>query len=401
MQPSKLIIKNISVFSNNHFETNLDILIEDGLISQIASSIEAGRDTRIINGNQKLLTSPLIDCHTHIVYGGGRSNEFEWRLQGETYESIAKKGGGIANTVLATRSASFEQLYLSSKQRLKQMIGLGVQTIEIKSGYGLDIDTELKMLRVAQKLGQDLGVRISPTYLGAHTIPVEYKGRADDYIELVCNEVLPLIKQENLADSVDVFAESIAFNLDQTEKVFSTAIDLGFNIKCHAEQLSNMGASKLAATKGALSCDHLEFLDEESIKSMAEFGTTAVLLPGAYYFLRETKKPPIDLLRKYKIPIAVATDCNPGSSPTTSLPLMMNMACVLFGLTVEEAWLAVIHSAAQALGMNSPNLMAGEEASFVLWPFNKPVDLVYNFGQLQLPRVFIKGVEQRLEEREF
>jgi imidazolonepropionase len=313
------------------------------------------------------------------------------RLNGATYASIAQSGGGIKSTVNATRQASFEQLYKFARQRMEMMINQGCLGFEIKSGYGLDIVTECKMLQVAKQLSNDLGVKVHRTFLGAHALPREFEGQADKYIDFICEDVLPKIRSENLADSVDVFCESIGFSLKQTEKVFDKALELGLNIKCHAEQLSLMGATQSASKRGALSCDHLEFLDEAGIKQMKKSGSVAVLLPGAFYFLKESQKPPVALFRKYQVPMAIATDYNPGSSPTNSLALMMNMACVLFGLTVKEAWLGVTNHSALALDWQMPALKEGQTANFVIWPFSKPVDLIYSFGHNVLPRVFIDG----------
>lgn len=398
MNNCDLIIKNANLFQAGTARL-VDLVIDAGKVIELAAAgnLQASLYDNVqqtVDAKGQLLTSGLVDCHTHLIYGGHRSHEFEWRLQGQTYLQIAQKGGGILSTVAATRLASFDELYQAAAARLKMMISQGVLTVEIKSGYGLDLETELKMLRVAKQLEKNFGITIKTTYLGAHTLPPEYAERGDQYIEYICQEVLPVIKAEQLADAVDVFCESIGFNLAQTEKLLSSATTLGFDIKCHAEQLSNLGCSQLAASMGALSCDHIEYIDEAAIEMMAQHQSVAVLLPGAFYFLKETTKPPIELFRKYQVPMAVATDANPGSSPTTNLPLMMNMACVLFGLTVEEAWLAVTNHAAQALALKSPIIAAGQPASFVLWPFKQPVDLVYHFGQQTLPTVFIAGKQQ-------
>lgn len=338
------------------------------------------------------LSPGLIDCHTHLIYAGSREGEFLRRLQGESYAEIAKSGGGIQSTVTLTRAASKEELYQLARVRLLQMLSQGVTTVEIKSGYGLDLETEVTMLEVAKQLGEDLPVTVSRTYLGAHTVPKEYLGKSDQYIDKVCQEVLPEIKARGLADSVDVFTETVGFSLSQSEKVLTTALDLGFAIKCHAEQLSNMGASTLASGLGALSCDHVEYIDEAAVESLKASGTVAVLLPGAYYFLQAQQKPPVALLREHQVPMAVATDCNPGSSPTTSLPLMMNMACVLFGLTVDECWQAVTENAALALGLASTGtLVPGKRADFCLWPFEHAAKLCYHLGGQYSPEVVYAG----------
>lgn len=401
----ELLIENAILYQAGTLAKH-HLLINDGIIQKVLASeqqneLQSYQFKKVIDAKEQLLTPPLIDCHTHLVYGGNRSHEFEWRLNGKTYQEIAQRGGGIRSTVEATRAATFDELYQAAKKRMLAMMAQGVLSFEIKSGYGLDLATEVRMLKVAKQLGKDLAVRVATTYLGAHTLPKEYENQPDSYIDYICQEVLPQIKTQNLACAVDVFCESIGFNLKQTEKVFDKAQSLGFNIKCHAEQISNLGASFLAASKGALSCDHLEYLDEKAVLQMKASGTVAVLLPGAFYFLKEKQLPPIELLRLHQVPMAVATDANPGSSPTNSLPLMMNMACVLFGLSVDEVWQAVTDNAARALGLVAPQLAAQQEASFVLWPFSKPVDLIYEFGQLATPRLFTKGVELNIEELSF
>lgn len=328
------------------------------------------------------ITPGLIDCHTHLVYAGNRAREFEMRLEGASYAEIAKAGGGILSTVAATRAANFLELYQQSAKRLEFFLVEGVTTIEIKSGYGLDLETELKILQVAKKLEHDYPVKICTTYLGAHALPIEYKGRPDDYVDFICQKVLPEIAKEKLADNVDAFCETIGFNAAQTAKVFNTAKNLGLAVKLHADQLSDGQGGALAANHQALSADHLEFVSEESVRAMAAAGTVAVLLPGAFYFLRETKKPPIDLFRQYKVPMALASDCNPGTSPITSLLLMLNMGCTLFGLTPEEALLGITKHAAQALGLGKTHgtLEVGKEADFVIWQIDHPAELSYNIA---------------------
>lgn len=349
--------------------------------------------TSLFDISGQCITPGLIDCHTHLVYAGNRFHEFEMRMQGKTYAEIAKAGGGILSTVNATRQASEAELFQQSLPRAKALLAEGVTTIEIKSGYGLDLETELKILRVAKKIGETLNITVKLTFLGAHALPPEYLGRADDYVNVVCNEMMPAVKSAGLSENIDVFCESIGFSLEQTEKVFATADKLGFKIKCHAEQLSNLGASQLAAKYAALSVDHLEFLTEKDIAALAQSKTVAVLLPGAFYFLREKKLPPIELLRQYNIPMAIATDCNPGTSPTTSLLLMMNMVCVLFGLTPEEALLGVTANAAKALGMEKTHgtLEVGKAADFVVWDIEHPAELVYNIGRNPLKQVLKAG----------
>ncbi len=326
----------------------------------------------------------FIDCHTHLVYGGDRSKEFEQRLQGLSYAQIAASGGGILSTVKETRKADFEQLFAVSSARLEQMIALGVGSVEIKSGYGLNTETEIKMLQVARTLAERLRVRVFTSFLGAHAVPPEFASRADCYVDLVVGEMLPEAAGLGLVDAVDVFCESIGFSLAQTRRIFEKAADLALPVRLHAEQLSNSHGAGMAAEFGALSCDHLEYLDAAGAKAMADAGTIAVLLPGAFYFLNETRKPPIDLLREYGVPMAVATDCNPGSSPTTNLVLMVNMACILFGLTIDEALLGITRHGAAALGMHKKigQISPGFTADLRVWDFEHPAQLAYGFGQV-------------------
>jgi imidazolonepropionase len=347
----------------------------------------------VVDGGGAWLTPGLIDCHTHLVFGGNRANEFELRLQGASYQEIAKQGGGIVSTVKATRSATEQELLDSAYKRLLTLHNEGVTSVEIKSGYGLDIATEEKMLKVAAQLATKLPVTIQKTFLGAHALPIEYSGRADDYIDHICNEMLPTLVSKNLVDAVDVFCENIGFNLAQTKRVFDSASSFNIPVKLHAEQLSDIGGSELAANYNALSCDHLEYLSEQSIKAMKASNTVAVLLPGAFYFLRETKLPPIDLLRRYNIPIAVATDCNPGSSPISSLQLMLNMACTLFRLTPIEALAGVTCNAAQALGIDKQvgTISIGKNADLALWNISQPAELCYQFGVNPLKSLYKNG----------
>ncbi len=328
------------------------------------------------------ITPGLVDCHTHLVYGGGRAREFELRLQGATYEEIARQGGGIVSTVAATRAADEAELFRQSARRLRAMISEGATTVEIKSGYGLDLETELRMLRVARLLDERLPVTVRPTFLGAHALPPEFEGRGDAYIDYVCDEVLPEVASQGLAVAVDAFCETIGFTLEQTERVFRAAERHGLPVKLHAEQLSDMGGAALAARYRALSADHLEYLSENGVRALAESGVTAVLLPGAFYFLGETRRPPIESLRRFGVPIALATDCNPGSSPTTSPLLMLNMACTLFGLTPEEALAGTTRNGAAALGLQDSKgtLEPGKDADFVIWDISEPAELAYHFG---------------------
>ena len=330
----------------------------------------------------RLVTPALIDCHTHLVYGGSRATEFELRLNGASYEEIARNGGGILSTVTATRNASEDELLAQSLPRLDAFLAEGVATIEIKSGYGLDIETEIKMLRVARQLGKERSVRVKTSFLGAHVIPPEFSGKADAYIDFVCEEVLPAVHYENLADAVDGFCENIAFSPNQISRVFEKAKSFGLPVKLHAEQLSNLGGATLAAKYGALSADHLEFLDQTGVEVMGESGTVAVLLPGAFYTLRETQLPPLDSLRKAEVPIAIATDCNPGSSPLTSILLCMNMSCTLFRMTPEEALCGVTIVAAQALGIGDEvgTIEVGKKAELAVWNVDQPAELAYRAG---------------------
>ena len=341
----------------------------------------------------RLVTPALIDCHTHLVFGGNRAKEFEMRLEGVSYEEIAKQGGGILSTVKDTRAASEEELVKMALPRLDALIGEGVSVVEIKSGYGLTIEDELKMLRAARKLASLRNVKIKTTFLGAHALPKNYKGKADQYIEEVCLPALDKGVEENLIDAADAFCEKIAFTPQQVARVFDHAKKLGIPVKIHAEQLSNLNGATLAASYGALSADHLEYLDEAGVKAMKEAGTVAVFLPGAFYTLKEKQKPPVDLLRKYNVPIAVATDCNPGSSPLFSLLLTMNMSCTLFGLTPEEVLRGATVNAAKALGIQGSSgvIEAGKDADFAIWDIEHPAELSYRIGFNPLYRRVIAG----------
>ncbi|MDP1602932.1 MAG: imidazolonepropionase [Legionella sp.] len=330
----------------------------------------------------KLVTPGLIDCHTHLVYAGNRADEFKQRLEGVTYSEIAKAGGGILSTVRQTRAASSDELLQQSLPRLKALCNEGVTTVEIKSGYGLDLETEIKMLKVARQLGELTGVRVKTTFLGAHAVGPEFKQNIQAYVDYICREMLPAMAESGLADAVDVFCEKIAFSRTQTEQLFLKSHELGLPIKCHAEQLSNLGASELAASMGALSCDHLEFIDRKGVEAMASSGTVAVLLPGAYYFLRETHKPPVPLFRELGVGMAIASDSNPGTSPTASLLLMMSMGCRFFDLTVAEVLAGVTYQAARALGIHHETgaIAPGLAADLVRWDVNENAALCYHFG---------------------
>ena len=345
------------------------------------------------DGGGALATPGLVDCHTHLVYGGQRANEFAMRLAGASYEEVAKAGGGIVSSVRATREADEDTLFAQAAPRLEALLADGVCAIEIKSGYGLALAHERKQLRVARRLGEHYGVTVRTTFLGAHALPPEYAGRSGEYIELVCREMLPALAAEGLGDAVDVFCERIAFSLDETERVFQAARALGLPVKLHAEQLSDMGGAALAARYGALSCDHIEHLSVEGIEAMRAAGTVAVLLPGAYYTLRDTHLPPIEALRAAGVPMAVATDHNPGTSPALSLLLMVNMACTLFRLTVPEALAGVTQHAARALGLEASHgaIAAGRPANFVLWSVRDAAELAYWFGQRPVRTVVRQG----------
>jgi imidazolonepropionase len=377
---------------------NYTIAINQGEIVWIGPSQELPSD--MDNSAQikedctnRLITPTLIDCHTHLVYSGNRANEYEQKLKGVTYAEITRRGGGTLSTVMQTRKAGEQQLIEESLPRLLALRNQGVRTIEIKSGYGLDLDTEIKILKVAKQLGQITNTRIITTFLGAHALPPEFEGRKDSYIDYLCDEMLPSIREQGLADHVDLFCESMAFSIKQTEKFFEKASSLGFPIKCHAEQLSNTGACALAARWKALSCDHLEHLDASGAVAMAQSNSTAVLLPGAYYFLQELRKPPINILREAGVGMAIATDCNPGTSPTTSLLLMLNMACQFFSLSVPEAVNGVTYQAAKALGLQEEEglLAPGRKANLIRWATCESSHLCYYFGFPMALEVMIEG----------
>lgn len=365
--------------------------IEDGIViarngrivfAGPSSEVSSIGQAEVIDCEGRWITPGLIDCHTHLVYGGDRAHEFELRLKGASYEEIARAGGGIVSSVKATRAASEDELFASADKRLAALIAEGVTTVEIKSGYGLDTDSETKVLAVARRLGRERPVGVQTTFLGAHAVPAEFKGRSGDYVDLVCGPMLDAIADQNLADAVDVFCEGIAFSPEETARVFTAAKARGLPVKIHAEQLSNLGGAALAAGFGALSADHLEHLDEAGVIAMAKAGTVAVVLPGAFYFLRETMKPPIDLLRQHGVPIALATDANPGTSPLTSPLMTMNMGCTLFRLTPEEALAGMTRNAALALGLQDEigTLEAGKACDLAIWEIERPAELAYRIG---------------------
>ncbi|WP_049535846.1 imidazolonepropionase [Vibrio harveyi] len=361
--------------------------------AQTESILNPDHYEQTLDLQNRLLLPGLIDCHTHLVYAGNRANEFEMRLNDVPYETIAKQGGGILSTVYATRTATKEQLIELALPRLDGLIASGVTSIEVKSGYGLTLDDEIKMLRAAKSLEHERKVKITTTLLAAHALPPEYKDCADDYIQHICDDIIPLVAQENLATSVDVFCESIGFNLEQTERVFQSATQHGLRVKGHTEQLSMLGGTALTAQYNGLSADHIEYLDEQGVIALANSPTVATLLPGAYYFLRETQLPPIDLLREHKVPMAIATDINPGTSPFADLTLMMNMACTLFRLTPQEALRGVTQNAAKALGYGESRgvIDIGCDADFSIWDIEHPADLSYQVGAKRLVGRIVNG----------
>jgi imidazolonepropionase len=387
--PIDLLLRNVRIVTCTDDACSITppafVAVFGGLIAGLGPMTRLDPDAPVreeIDAEGALLTPGLIDCHTHLVHAGHRAREFELRLQGASYEEIARAGGGIVSTVKQTRAAGPADLLAQSARRLHEMMAHGVTTVEIKSGYGLSLRDELKCLKVARDLAQRAPVNVRTTLLAAHALPPEYVGRADDYIGHVVEHIIPEAARLRLADAVDAFCETIAFDLLQTRRVFQAAREHALPVKLHAEQLSNMHGAALAAEFGALSADHLEHVDEAGVMAMARSGTVAVMLPGAYYFLRDTHLPPIDLFRKHAVPMAVATDCNPGSSPTTHLPLMMNMACTLFRMTPAEAMLGVTRHAARALGMldSHGTVELGKSADLCLWNVDHPAELAYAIG---------------------
>lgn len=358
-----------------------------------SGSYQVPQDALIHDVSGLLITPGLIDCHTHLVFGGNRAKEWGMRQNGVPYAEIAAQGGGINSTVRETRNTSFNELYQKAYPRMVALANDGVTTLESKTGYGLNLESERKQLAVSNALGENYPIEIVTTLLSAHAIPAEYVGKGDEYIDLVCNEILPTLWKEQRFEAVDVFCETVGFSLAQTKRVFETAKSLGIPVKGHMEQMSNLGGSELIAQYRGLSVDHIEFLDEAAIQAISKTGTVATLLPLAFYFLRETQKPPIDLLRQYKVPMAVSTDYNPGTSPFTSLRLAMNAASVFFGLTPEEALAGVTRNAAQALnrGETHGQIKAGYVANFVAWNVEDPVEIFYEIGYNPLVHRVFKG----------
>ena len=358
--------------------------VRGGTIAWVGRRSDLPRDvgaSHLVECGGAWLTPGLIDCHTHLVYAGNRAHEFERRLLGATYADIAREGGGIAATVRATRDAREAELAAQSRPRLAALAAEGVTTVEIKSGYGLKTKAEMKQLRVARALGSDLDVTVQTTLLAAHALPPEFTGRADDYIDYVCRDTIPAVARAGLADAVDAYCETIGFTAAQTQRVFAAARAHGLPVKLHADQLSDMDGARLAAEASALSADHLEYTNDAGVVAMAKAGTVAVLLPGAFYTLRESQLPPIAAFRRERVPMAIATDCNPGTSPTTSLPLMLNMACTLFGLSPEEALAGATAHAARALGLTDRGVIAtGLRADLACWPIAEPAELAYRIG---------------------
>ncbi|MCG2586279.1 imidazolonepropionase [Massilia sp. TS11] len=375
------------------------LAVRDGRIAWLGPRAEAPRAARTLDAGGAWLTPGLIDCHTHIVHAGNRSNEFEARLNGASYEEIARAGGGIMSTVRATRAASEDALLAESLPRVRALLREGVTTLEIKSGYGLELESEARMLRVARRIGTLLPVRVRTSFLGAHAVPAELAGQADAYIDAVLAMLAPL-QAQGLVDAVDAFCEKIGFSPAQTERVFAAAQALGLPVKLHAEQLSDQGGAQLVARYRGLSADHVEYLSEDGVRAMAEAGTVAVLLPGAYYFLRETQAPPLAALRAAGVPLALATDCNPGTSPLTSLLLTMNLACTLWRMTPQEALAGCTRVAARALGLADEigTLEVGKRADLALWRIARPADLAYAIGFNPCWAVVFGGELQTFEE---
>ncbi len=392
-----LLIKNARIASMQTTDlpygelSATDIRIQNGIITELGCGLTATAGESLLDAEGKWCLPGLVDCHTHLVYAGNRSDEFAQRLTGVSYQQISQQGGGISSTVGATRKASADILHAEALRRVQRLVEEGVTTVEIKSGYGLDQTTELRMLEVAGKLAETLGIQIRRTFLGAHALPPGASTTADDYITFVCDTMIPYVAQHDLADAVDVFCETVGFSLAQTQRVFEAARQHGLPVKGHVEQLSNSNGATLAASYNALSVDHVEYLDPADIPALATAGTVAVLLPGAYYYLQESQRPPVAALRDANVPMAVATDFNPGTSPVASLLTCANMACVLFGLTVEEALRGITINGARALGLTNTGLIAEHyRGDVTLWDIPDPSALVYEINGYR-PEVIISG----------
>ena len=374
------------------------IAAKDGTIAWIGSRANLPEAPerlaeRVIDAGGRWITPGLVDAHTHLVFGGNRVADFERRVAGESYVAAAHGGSGIAHTVAMTRAASEDELFASARERLRAMTAAGATTVEIKSGYGLDVETELRLLRVARRLGEDAGITVRTTYLGAHVVPPDYRERRDAYLALVCDEMLPRLAREGLADAVDVFCDTIAFSAAETARVLDAARRVGLPLKVHADQIDDTGAAALAAAHHALSADHLERTGEAGVAALAAAGTVAVLLPGAFFFLRETAKPPLDALRRHGVPIAIATDCNPGTSPVATLPTAASLACVLFGLTPAEAVAGMTCNGARALGLGDRGTLApGMRCDLALWDVAAPAELCYWLGANRCAGTVVAGV---------
>lgn len=399
--PQPLLWRNVTLFDGlQAWPTPMAVRVEGeritGLWTEADFHVEQGEGAEVV-GQGGVLTPGLVDCHTHLVYAGQRAGEFEQRLEGASYAEIARAGGGILGTVHATRAASEAELFALSLPRLQALADEGVTTVEIKSGYGLTVADELKLLRVARRLGEALPVRVVTTLLGAHAVPPEFQGDADGYVDLVCQEMIPAAVAEGLADAVDVFCEGIAFSPAQCERVFQAARAHGLPIKAHAEQLSNLDGSALAASLGALSADHVEYLDEAGVRAMAAAGTVAVLLPGAFLMLGETQQPPVELLRRHGVPMALASDANPGTSPLYLPTLIAHLGCTLFRLTPREALAGLTAHAAQALGRPElGRIQVGAPADLCLWDFDQPAELAYEVRPGRLRQRVFAGEVQRV-----
>lgn len=380
-------------------EHHAALACKDGRIAWIGetgdAAAQAARARQVIALDDALVTPGLVDCHTHLVFGGDRANEFDMRLNGADYQAIARAGGGIVSSVANTRAASEDELFAQSLPRAQALLADGVTTLEIKSGYGLELDTERRMLRVARRIGTELGITVRTSFLGLHALPAEHADDRDTYVAAVCDEMLPALAAEGLVDAVDAFCEGIGFSRDETRRVFEAARALDIPVKLHAEQLSNLDGAALVAEFGGLSADHLEHLDEAGIRAMADAGTVATLLPGAFYALRDTTVPPVDLLRRHGVPIAIATDLNPGTSPLLSLRLGMSMACTLFRLTPEEALRGATVNGARALGLDDRGRIAvGQRADLAIWRVREPAELAYWIGGPLLHRTVVAGRAQ-------